>query len=92
MVNDMTIKEIAKAFDMNVKQFSEWVGYSRQALYCYISWGGNRRRANAMKEQLALRSQLLYEIDLATAERKLKHREEAIEAIAAMMNGGKDNG
>jgi hypothetical protein len=61
----MTIKDIAAAFDMKVKEFATFTGYSRQALYndgipyC--------RRSIAMLEKLEMRNEEMYKADKARA-------------------------
>lgn len=67
----MTIKEIAKAFDMTVTEFSEYIGYSRQALY---NGDLNQSRAKAVFRLLCLRNKEQFEAEIQRAKERLNER------------------
>ena len=73
----MEVWDIAKAFDMSVKEFCALCGYSRQSL---CSGGARRpeRRAVTFK-RINEYSKRKLEADKADAERKFRERAKAIE-------------
>lgn len=58
----MTVKEVAKAFDMSINQLAMISGYSRQGLYDVIEGNGNKNanRFNAFIDHLSFISQSQY--------------------------------
>lgn len=75
----MTIEEIAAAFDMTIKSFAAFIGYSRQTLY-----NGkikNVDRAFAALERLGTFSEVAYKNEVYRAMAKLEKREAAIKAF-----------
>lgn len=84
----MTLSEVAKAFGMSIKDFANYIGYTRQALYANgLSFP--MLRANAIRELLTYRSQQMYDADVREAERKRKERKET---ISVLLDGGDGNG
>lgn len=75
----MTIKDIAAAFDMSMKEFAKLSGYSRRALYhddiAYTA------RAIAVLGELTVYSEGVYKADKARALLKYEIRKKAIEAL-----------
>lgn len=65
----MTVKELAKAFRMNINMLSSISGYSRQGLY-YVITGknkANKKRFNAFLDHLQFISNSFHEQDIAQA-------------------------
>ena len=90
----MTIKEIAKAFDMTVKEFSEYIGYSRQSLY---SRALNQSRAKSIARLLCLRNKEQFEAEIQRAKERFNERETAVKEFERIFCGealkdGKDRG
>ena len=90
----MTIQEIALAFDMKVKDFSQYIGYSRPELY-HIASGKREPRYSRMIKALnmlySLNDQLYEKEKKKIYDRALK-RNEAIEAFEKyLLNGGDSN-
>lgn len=77
----MTLREIARAFNMTVAEFSKYIGYTRQALY------GNN--LNYMRVKTAIRllyflKQKQYEEGLKKSAERADKQEEAIREFGKM--------
>ena len=81
----MKLKEIAKAFDMNINEFSELTGYTTQGLHAMQS--PNKDKMAAMLERLRKRSDLLYRGDIAIAVNRKRLRQQVIDFYAAKLEG-----
>lgn len=79
----MTVKEVAKAFDMSVNQIAMISGYSRQGLYDVISGRGtkNANRFNAFIDHLSFISQSKYQQDIAEAKIQANTRDKILEIL-----------
>ena len=90
----MTIQEIALAFDMKVKDFSQYIGYSRPELY-HIASGKHEPRCSRMIKALNMLDALneqLYEKEKKELYDRVSKRHEAIEAFEnLLLNGGDSN-
>lgn len=90
----MTIKEVAKAFDMSVKEFAEYTGYSRQALY-QSTFLKCEARGKATIQLLRLKSLQMLAEEKKTADSRFNDRHQAITAleneILQEWNGGRDD-
>lgn len=77
----MEVWDIAKHFDMNVKEFCYFIGYNRQTVYI----GGCRRKDRREESMRRLRekSQEMFNEDIKRAE---KNREERLLAIEEFEN------
>ena len=75
----MEVWDIAKAFDMSIKEFCAVFGYNRQTLLL----GGCRRpdRREAGMKRLRNKSMEMYEHDIREAERKRLARSWAIQEL-----------
>lgn len=71
----MTTKEIARAFDMTITAFGEYVGYTRVALKTPSRW---KRRGEAAARLLELKSQQMLEQEIRLAQERYAMRAEAI--------------
>lgn len=81
--------EIASQFGMNVKQFAESIGYSRQALYqasCGMSRLDKRRLAVAMYK-LDVMNEKLLEAEKAAAVKRFEDRRKLIESLTDRLSG-----
>lgn len=64
----MTVKELAKAFRMDINTLSSISGYSRQGLYDVITGkNANKKRFNAFLDHLQFISNSFHEQDIAQA-------------------------
>ena len=90
----MTIQEIAREFDMNFKEFSEHIGYSRVELYKIASGKHEPRYSRvitALNKLVSLNEQL-YENEKNKLYDRFLKRCEAIEAFEKfLLNGGDIN-
>ena len=90
----MTIQEIARAFDMTIKDFSQYIGYSRVELYSIASGKHSplySRMRTALNMLDSLNEQLYEKEKKKIYDRALKRRE-AIEAFEkSLLNGGEIN-
>ena len=90
----MTIKEIAQAFDMTIKDFSQYIGYSRVGLY-YIASGKHGHLYSRMKttlNRLDTLNEQLYEKEKKELYDRASKRNDAIEAFEnLLLNGGDSN-
>ena len=90
----MTIQEIARAFDMTIKDFSQYIGYSRVALYSIASGKHSplySRAITALNKLVSLNEQLYEKERKELYDRALKRRE-AIETFEkSLLNGGDSN-
>ena len=90
----MTIQEIALAFDMTVKDLSQYIGYSRPELY-HIASGKHEPRYSRMIKALNMLDSLndqLYEKEKKKIYDRALKRREAIEAFEkSLLNGGDIN-
>ena len=75
----MEIWDLAKVFNMTVKDFCDLFGYTRQALY--IGGGRRRERREEGMKRLEERSREMFAADIEEAERKLKARALAINEL-----------
>lgn len=80
----MDIRQIAKAFDMKINEFAEYIGYTRQTLYCIPS-RCNKQRARAAIQLLGYRNQQLFEEEIQAAKDRFEKRLEAIEALEKVL-------
>ena len=78
----MTIREIAKAFDMEVKELAAHLGCSRQALY--MTELSNRRVKSAV-EHLVLLNEKMYLDEQSVINRRFNRRVEAIQAFERLL-------
>ena len=75
----MEIWDLAKVFNMTVKEFCALFGYSKQGMY--MGCGRSRERREAGKKRLDERSREMFAADIEEAERKLKARALAINEL-----------
>ena len=80
----MTIKQIANAFDMTVKEFCKYIGYSRQALY---QRDLNQSRAKAIARLLCLRNKEQFEAEIQRAKERFIEREKAAKEFEQIFCG-----
>ena len=79
----MTLKEIAKAFRLNVDEFAGLLGYTKQALY-YITknkTGINKGRFNSALDYLEVLSKDMHQLDIDEANLQRLIRQHAIEEL-----------
>ena len=90
----MTIQEIARAFDMTLKDFSQYIGYSRPELY-HIASGKHEPRYSRVitaRNKLVLLNEQLYEKEKKKIYGRALKLREAIEAFEkSLLNGGDIN-
>ena len=90
----MTIKEIALAFDMTVKDFSQYIGYSRVGLYYIVSGKHDplySRMRTVLNRLYSLHDQL-YEKEKKELYDRVSKRCEAIKDFEKLLlNGGDSN-
>ena len=87
--NSYWLKEIATAFGMNIKDFAECMGYSRQALY-KGACGKNaldKRRLAVSQFKLDVLNQKLYEAEKAKADEMFTKRRKLIESLTDRLSG-----
>ena len=87
--NTYWLKEIATAFGMNVKEFADCMGYSRQALYQGAS-GTNaldKRRLAVSQYKLDVINQKMYEAEKAKADEMFQHRSKLIDSLIDRLSG-----
>lgn len=79
----MTVKELAKNFEISINQLIMISGYSKQGLYDVLNDKVNRndRRFNAFLEHLHFISKSMYEQDLAEARIQLNTRNKCLEQL-----------
>ena len=84
----MKLGELAKIFKMTVTEFSEEVGYSRQALYLLFERKEAKgiRRFGAFIKHLEVLSEKYYADDLAKAKIQKQEREQVLEYLRGFMN------
>ena len=81
--------EIARAFGMNVNEFTAFVGVSRQALRPgYV----RKKRVKAMVECLRLKSRVMLVEEHAKADERAAEREKIIAAFERRMSGEGNDG
>lgn len=83
------LKEIATAFGMNIKDFAECMGYSRQALYmgaCGMNTL-NKRRLAVSRYKLDVLNQKLYEAEKAKADELFQKRRKLIDSLIDRLSG-----
>lgn len=85
----MKIAEIAGAFDMSIAKFADCIGYSRPALY-NSAFGKHETRRRSVIDLLDMRSRQMLEADKELAEKKYRERQNAIQELSKIMDGGKD--
>ena len=84
----MTIKQIAADFNMTVKEFAEYLGYSRVAMYCTntaVSY--KKTRAKAAVRLLCSLNQKQFDEEMQKAGERFNERKEAIAAFEKMLLG-----
>ena len=90
----MTIQEIARAFDMTVKDFSQYIGYSRPELY-HITSGKHEprysRAITAINKLVSLNEQLYENEKNKLYDRFLKRGEAILSFEKTLLNGGDIN-
>lgn len=79
----MTVKEVAKAFDMSVNELAMISGYTKQGLYNVIGGKGkkNANRFNAFIDHLSFISQSKYQQDIAEAKIQVNTRDKILEIL-----------
>lgn len=84
----MTVKEIAKAFNMSVNQLTMISGYSKQGLYDVIESNGNKNanRFNAFIDHLSFISQSQYQQDISEARIQVNTRDKILEILKEQNN------
>ena len=91
--NKHRLKKIASAFGMNVNEFAECIGYSRQALYqgaCGIH-SFNKNRLAISKYKLKVINQKLYETEKATADEMFQYRSKMIDDLIDCLTSSEDD-
>lgn len=87
--NSYWLKEIATAFGMNIKDFAECMGYSRQALYqgaCGMN-SLDKRRLAVSQYKLDVINQKLYEAEKAKADEMFQNRRKLIDSLINRLSG-----
>ena len=86
----MELKEMAKAFDLNVNEFSYLTKYSIQGLR--VMQSPNRTKMAAMLKRLRDRSEMLYKKDMEELKKRQRQRQEVINYYASKLErkGGKE--
>ena len=90
----MTIQEIALAFDMTVKDFSQYIGYSRPELYHIVSGKHEPRYSRvrtALNKLVSLNEQLYENEKNKLYDRYLKRCESIKSFEKSLLNGGDIN-
>ena len=84
----MTVKEVAKAFDMSVNQLVMISGYTRQGLYDVIGRKGGKKvnRFNAFIDHLSIISKSKYQQDIAEAIIQANTRDKILEILKEQIN------
>ena len=79
----MTLKQIAKAFRLNVDEFAGLLGYSKQALYdiTKAKTGINKGRFNSTLGYLEVLSKDMHKLDIDEANLQKLIRQRAIEEL-----------
>lgn len=87
----MTLKELAKAFNITIGDLAVVMGYTKQSLYDIVSRKNrtNKRRLYASLEHLQAISESQYQEDLAEARIQKNIREKGIEWLKTF--AGKEN-
>lgn len=80
----MTLREIAKEFDMTIAEMAEILGCSRQNLYVNQF---SQRRANAAVDHLILLNHHMQIKEQEEAKRRFNRRADAIRKFERMMLG-----
>lgn len=83
------LKEIATAFGMNITDFAECMGYSRQALYrgaCGMT-SLNKRRLAVSQHKLDVINQKLYEAEKAKTDEMFHERKKLIDSLTDRLSG-----
>ena len=87
----MTIKQIAKTFDMSIESLAKCMGYSRQAFY-NAGCMKNKTRAQAAIDSLRNLNAVLYQQERETALRRFQARSRAAKALEKiLLNGGESS-
>lgn len=87
--NSYWIKDMASAFNMTVKEFSECIGYSRQSLYqaaCGLTSLG-KRRLSACQGKLDMLNKAMYEAEKAKAKEMFQQRSKMIDSFTERLSG-----
>jgi hypothetical protein len=83
------LKEIATAFGMNIKDFADCMGYSRQSLYqgaCGMT-NLDKRRLAVSEYKLDVINQKLYEAEKAKADEMFQKRRKLIDSMIDRLGG-----
>lgn len=80
----MTLKEIAKAFDMSVDDFAKCIGYTRQSLYDKTSVRKTARAKAAISFLRFLNSSMLQQ-EMETANKRYSDRFKAVEEFRRLL-------
>lgn len=80
----MTLKEIAKAFDMTVDNFAKCIGYTRQSLYDKTSVR-KTARAKAAISFLRFLNTSMFQQETETANQRFVLRKKAVEEFGRLM-------
>ena len=85
----MTLKEIAKTFDMSVDDFAKCTGYSRQALYLKPSVR-NTARAKAAISLLRFLNDSMMQQEMEKVKQRASERRKSIEEFKMWICGDGD--
>ena len=80
----MTIRQIAKAFDMSVAEFAEYLGYTRQTIYSANVKTRNKMRAKVAIRELCSLNQKQFEAEIKKAQEQFNARKDAIAEFEKM--------
>lgn len=84
----MTIKQIAADFNMTVKEFAEYIGYSRAAMYCTNTAVSHKKtRVKVAVRLLCSLNQKQFDEEMQKAGERFNERKEAIAAFEKMLLG-----
>ena len=75
----MELYDLARTFELSVREFCALFGYSKQGMY--MGCGRSRERREAGMKNLDQRSREMFAADIEEAERKLKARALAINEL-----------
>lgn len=83
----MTLRDLAKTFNMNIEQLTIASGYSRQYLYNLLSGKTNihKKRFNSFLDHLNFISNAQYEEDIAQAMIEKNKRENALNELKELI-------
>jgi hypothetical protein len=85
----MTLKEMAKAFEMSVDDFAKCIGYTKQALYNKTSVR-KTNRAKAAVSFLRFLNDSMFRDETEKVNQRFFARQRAVEAFRKMMLGDGD--